>query len=121
MAYVFVAGTILFTTYGQLILKHQLSRIEDMPSGVAIFPFLILEILQRPLIMSGFVAAFAASLCWMAALTRLELSQAYPFMALNFLAVVSISVPLFNESFGWGKGIGLFAIGLGVLSVAMSS
>ena len=54
----------------------------------------------------------------MVAMSRLELSRAYPFMALNFLLVGALAVPMFGESLTRGKiaGIGLVIVGLIVLS-----
>ena len=37
-----------------------------------------------PWIFSGFVAAFIASITWMAVLSKMEISVAYPFLSINF-------------------------------------
>jgi multidrug transporter EmrE-like cation transporter len=54
----------------------------------------------------------------MAALTRLELSVAYPFMSLAFPLVAILSVPLFGEHFTILKaiGTGFILVGLFLLS-----
>jgi len=41
-----------------------------------------------PLIFSGFASAFIASFFWMAAMTKFELSYAYPFMSRVFVLVL---------------------------------
>ena len=64
---------------------------------------------------SALGAAFLASLCWMLAMSRLELSRAYPFMALNFLLVGLLAVPLFNEALTRPKVVGLFFVVLGLV------
>ncbi len=51
----------------------------------------------------------------MLAVSRLELSKAYPFMALNFLLVCIAAVPLFGESFTVAKGVGLATVVLGLI------
>lgn len=113
-----VAATILLTTYGQLVLKWQVTTpaaplfrfMEDWPA--------IIVLLLRPWVISALGAAFLASLCWMAAMSRLELSKAYPFMALNFLLVGLLAIPLFGEALTRPKILGLFLVilGLAVLS-----
>lgn len=113
-----VAMTILLTSYGQLVIKWQASTFKSTGDGVlGKLPHLI-QLLLQPWVISAFVAAFAASLCWMLAVSRLELSKAYPFMALNFLLVCIVAVPLFGESFNVTKGVGLgtVIIGLVILS-----
>lgn len=113
-----VVATILLTSYGQLVLKWQ-AGIQAPP----LFRFAanwppVLQMLLRPWVISAFVAAFGASLCWMLALSRLELSRAYPFMALNFIAVSLVAVLLFGEALTTVKLIGLLVVvaGLVILS-----
>ena len=48
-------------------------------------------------------------------MSRLELSRAYPFMALNFLLVGLLAVPLFNEALTRPKVVGLFFVVLGLV------
>lgn len=113
-----VALTVLLTTYGQLVIKWQVMKQANAP-----FDFMsgwppVLLLLLRPWVISALAAAFLASLCWMVAMSRLELSRAYPFMALNFLLVGALAVPMFGEPLTRGKiaGIGLVIVGLIVLS-----
>jgi multidrug transporter EmrE-like cation transporter len=118
VSYVYIALTILLTVYGQLVLKWQVGTQAALP-----FVFMekwpqLLQLLARPWVLSAFVAAFGASLCWMLAISRLELSRAYPFMALNFVLVAALAVPLFGETITAQKliGIGLVVAGLIVIS-----
>lgn len=114
-AWMMVLGTVILTTYGQLVLKWQVSTRAPAPFGWAEgWPPLLL-LLLRPWVISAFVAAFGASLCWMLALSRLELSRAYPFMALNFLLVCLLAVPLFGETFTTTKVLGLCFIIVGLI------
>lgn len=113
-----VAATVLLTTFGQLVLKWQVTTPAPAP-----FRFMddwpaIIVLLLRPWVIIALASAFAASLCWMAAMSRLELSKAYPFMALNFLLVGVLAVPLFGETLTTPKimGVVLVMAGLVVLS-----
>jgi multidrug transporter EmrE-like cation transporter len=54
----------------------------------------------------------------MLAISKLELSQAYPFMSLNFVAVISFSVILFGENLNIYKITGLALIIVGVFIVS---
>lgn len=117
-AWLMVLATVLLTAYGQLVLKWQVLTPATAPFlGAAGWHPLIL-LLIRPWVISAFMAAFAASLCWMMAMSKLELSRAYPFMALNFLIVCILAVPLFGESLTTAKIFGLLMIvsGLVVMS-----
>lgn len=110
-----VAATILLTTYGQLVIKWQVMIERAAPHPLLEgFPPLV-QLLFRPWIVSALAAAFLASLCWMLAMSRLELSRAYPFMALNFLLVGLLAVPLFGEALTRPKIIGLLFVVIGLV------
>ena len=68
-----------------------------------------------PWLLSGFVSAFIASLFWMAAMTKFELSFAYPFMSAAFILVFILSIFIFGETFTWGKVLGLVLITAGII------
>lgn len=114
-AWTMVLCTILLTTYGQLVLKWQVSVRAPIPfARAANWPPLLLLFL-RPWVISAFIAAFGASLCWMLAISRLELSRAYPFMALNFFLVCVLAVPFFGETLTTTKMVGLLVIVIGLV------
>lgn len=115
MAYLCIALTILFTVYGQLVLKWQATLVmAGSAPGSGQLQY-IFRMLTNMWVLSGLAAAFLASLCWMLAVSRLQLSKAYPFMALNFVLVGLAAVPLFGEFFTWPKAVGLALIVLGIV------
>ncbi|MBL7003830.1 MAG: EamA family transporter [Gammaproteobacteria bacterium] len=119
MGYLYIVGCVFFTVYGQLILKWRMNQQPPLPDGLLDKVFeLIKLILFDPFILSGFVAAFLASLFWMAAMTKFPLSFAYPFMSSAFVIVMFFSVLLFGETLNIYKlaGTGLIVAGIVVLS-----
>lgn len=115
-----VAATVILTSYGQLVLKWQSTITTPPPfSFMKVWPPVI-QMLARPWVISALVAAFGASLCWMVALSKLEINKAYPFMALNFLLVCLLAVPLFGENFGLAKAGGLALIVVGLVLISQS-
>lgn len=120
MAYFFIALTILLTVYGQLILKWQVAQYPHLVSA----PFSLINIttlLLKPWVISGFAAAFAASICWMAAISKLPLSKAYPFMSCNFVLVALFAAWLFREQLDTYKIAGTLIIIAGVVVVSRSA
>lgn len=123
ISYIYILLTVLFTVYGQLILKWQLNKAGVLPElFIEKVQFLFLLFLN-PWVISCFAAGFLASLTWMAALSRLQLSYAYPFMSLSFLFVLLLSGIFFSETITLPKlmGIGLIMLGIAVSSIAVSS
>lgn len=115
MKYLYILGTVLFTVYGQLILKWRIADYGALPEPVGEKVVFLLRLLADVYILSGFMAAFMASLFWMAAMTKFDLSYAYPFVSLSFVLVLAFSVFLFQEPFTYHKMVGMAFIVLGVL------
>ncbi len=117
MRYLYIFGTLLFTVYGQIILKWRIGKLNWQPKTdtlwIAITDYL--KFLFDPFIFSGFLSAFIASVFWMLAMTKFEITQAYPFMSLAPAIVFVLGVWLLNETFTWGKIFGLCLIILGTV------
>jgi drug/metabolite transporter (DMT)-like permease len=117
MGYWYILGTLLFTVYGQLILKWRITKLSfQMPDGVFEKFLGLIKLVFDPFIFSGFLSAFVASLFWMAAMTKFEITKAYPFMSLAPALVFILGVFLLGEEFTWGKLLGIALIGLGILT-----
>lgn len=114
-SYLLVGLTITFTVYGQLAIKWQVLRAGALPEGwIPKFAFL-LRLLLNPWVISALAAAFLAAMCWMGAMTRLQLSQAYPFMALTFILVTLLAGVFFSEPVSLPKLAGLALVVLGLI------
>lgn len=80
----------------------------------------LLAAFRSPLVWLGFVFYGAGALSWVIVLSRLPLSLAYPFLALNFVLIALAARVFLGEAIPllrWG-GIGLIIVG--VLLVARS-
>lgn len=116
--YLYIVATIVFTVYGQLILKWRIASFGVLPENLGDKVHFFLSVLLDPFIISGFVAAFVASFAWMAAMTKFELSYAYPFISLNFVIVLLLSAWILHEPITLQKIIGVALIVLGTIVVA---
>jgi len=112
MQYVFL--TIFLTIFGQLVIKWQVGIAGKVPE--LLYPKLIFlsKLVFNPWVLSSFVAAFAAALSWMLAMSKLQLSYAYPFMSLSFVFVLLLSSVFFYEPITWPKVVGVLFVMLGV-------
>ena len=118
MGYLYVIFTILFTVYGLVILKWRISDLNwslDMTGGSGKMIVSYMKFLFDPLIFSGFISAFIASVFWMLAMTKFELTYAYPFMALSPALVFIIGIFVLGETFTIGKVLGLLVIMIGII------
>lgn len=114
MSYFYVLCTILLTVYGQLIIKWQVLQAGALPANSADKFWFLLHLVLNPWVISAFVAALLASITWMAAMTKLQLSYAYPFMSLAFILVMLFSGLLFNEPITTPKVMGVVLVIFGL-------
>lgn len=116
--YLYIFATLGFTVYGQLILKWRIVQFGPLPAESVDKLKFLLGLLFDPAIFSGFAAAFLASLAWMAAMTKFDLSHAYPFMSLNFVVVLLLSGLLLSEPMTMQKSLGIALIVIGTVVAA---
>lgn len=116
--YFYIFATIGLTVYGQLIIKWRILQFGSLPEGLSQTLQFLFKLFLDPLILSGFFAGFLASLAWMAAMTKFDLSHAYPFMSLNFVVVLLLSGWLLSEPLSLQKVVGVGLIVAGTLVVA---
>lgn len=115
MSYVYVFLTILLTVYGQLVIKWQVAAAGVFPAEPGDKFLFLARLLLNPWIISALAAALAAAVAWMAAMTKLDLSHAYPFTSLAFVLVTLFSVWLFHEPVTTPKIAGLVLIVSGII------
>jgi drug/metabolite transporter (DMT)-like permease len=114
----FIALTLLFTVYGQLVLKWQMGGAGPLPDGAADKLLFLLRQFLNPWVFSGFVSAFIASLAWMAAMTRFDLAYAYPFMSLAFVIVMVFGALFLGESVNPAKAVGTLLVVAGLVMIS---
>jgi drug/metabolite transporter (DMT)-like permease len=113
--YLYIFGTLFFTVYGQIVLKWRLSGLKIiLPDGLLDKVIYLVKLIFDPFVFSGFVSAFIASLFWMAAMTKFEITHAYPFMSLAPALVFVIGIVFLGEAYTIGKLIGLILIMIGI-------
>ncbi len=115
MSYFYVACTILLTVYAQLIIKWQVMGAGALPAGTSEKAWFLAQLLVNPWVLSALAALLLAVMTWMAAMTKLELSHAYPFVSLAFVLVVLCSAWLFNEPLTMTKLAGLALVCAGIV------
>lgn len=117
LPYIYLASTILLSVYSQIMIKWRISNhFPDLhlPEGIWNKIVLLLTIIFDPFIFSGLVATFASGLFWMATMTKLDISFAYPFTSLGFVLVLLFSWLLLEETMNGYKIVGVLFIMLGI-------
>jgi drug/metabolite transporter (DMT)-like permease len=117
-AWIFVGMTLVGTVAGQLVLKYAITDHGEIPKGLGAGVGFIAHALLDPLVLLSLFLAFGASLMWIAAVSRLSLSTAYPFMSLAFVGTALFSAVLLGESISVTRWAGIAVVVAGLILVA---
>jgi drug/metabolite transporter (DMT)-like permease len=105
---------------GQILLKHGMTLMGE----VTLAPDQIVRILWRmatnPYVVGGLSLYGCGTIFWLAALSRVDLSFAYPFASLSYIVMLLASWQVFNETISPLRLFGSFIVGLGVFLISRS-
>ena len=115
--YIFLS--IFFAVCSQLIIKWKMSAFSFDVNATIIDKFMFaFSMLLNPYIILSIILTLLSGLSWMIAMTKFEISYAYPFTILGFIAVMILSHFLFNENINFYKVLGTFVIIIGIFIVS---
>ncbi|AXU96017.1 4-amino-4-deoxy-L-arabinose-phospho-UDP flippase [Erwinia persicina] len=119
MGWLFAFCSVLLVSAAQLLLKWAMVQLPPL-GQTGLFVDTLFTLSWPVLALSGGLVAYGLSmLCWVLALQRLPLSQAYPLLSLSYLLVwlAVLWLPGLNEPFLWGKLAGALLILGGLLLI----
>ena len=115
MGYFYIFATVFFTVFGQIILKWRINGVGSLPDDASEKVLFLFKLLLDPWIFGGFLSAFIASFFWMAAMTKFDVSQAYPIIVGGLAILTSaVAIVILKEQVSVYKVLGLLLIVLGV-------
>ncbi len=117
MGYVYIVLTILFTVYGQIVIKWQVNLAGSFPTDTSGKFWFFIQLLLNPWVISSLICAFLAALSWMAAMTKFQLGYAYQFMSITYIAIPILSFIFFQETITLPKMLGMSLIVAGLLVI----
>ena len=118
MDHIFIFNTVILTVYSQLIMRWQVSAAGSLPTNLSDKFDYVITLLLNPWVMSGIVATFFAGVSWMLAMTKFEISYAYPFVSLNYILVLAAGFLFFQETVSITKLAGSALVILGIFVIA---
>ena len=103
---------------GQVMLKHgmQVATARAADSGGS----LALRAATSPWVLLGLVVFGVSAIAWLAALSRVPLSVAYPFNALGYLVILTASIVLLHERASVLTWVGTFMVVSGLIIVVLT-
>ena len=121
MAYAYIVTTVCFTVFGQLLIKWRIAHYGALPESLSAKMLFFSKVLVDPFIVFGLASAFVASIFWIAAMTKFDLSYAYPVITAGLtLLTVLLAIVLLGEPLSWSKIVGVILISIGVIVTGQS-
>ena len=111
--------TIFFTVTGQLILKWRSEHINFDFTGIRDVGNLLVP-LKDVWVLIAYGMALLASVSWLLALRRFELTYAFPFAAISYVLILAIGGMVFNEPITLYKVAGCSLIMIGIATSVQS-
>jgi multidrug transporter EmrE-like cation transporter len=111
---------VLMGVVGQLLLKMGMTEVGTLESqgGLAGLIQVGIRVFSNLKVLGGFAAYGLSSLFWIVVLSKIDLSLAYPMLALNYVLVPLVAWLFLNEQvppLRW-LGIGVVIVGVVVIS-----
>ncbi len=105
---------------GQILLKQGMTRIGEITIAADQILSILWRLATNPYIVGGLTLYAGGTVFWLAALSRVDLSFAYPFASLSYIIMLLASWQLFNENISLMRLAGTMVIGFGVFLISRS-
>ena len=115
----FILIAVVLAVTGQLFVKKGLNVLGTMDFSSGIF-MAYLQVYKSPLVLIGTFIYLLSILFWIYALSKVELSFAYPFLALSYVLVILASWLILGEKIPFLRWLGLIVICIGVFIISRS-
>ena len=109
---------ILIGTAGQLIMKQGVNALGGVHISPATLPTELLRMFTNPYVLIGLVFAGLSFVLWIAVISNLELSFAYPFVATSYIIILLFGYLIYHENVNLLRIGGVALIGAGVILIA---
>ncbi len=117
-------GTILLALFsislgavGQFLLKVGVSRIGGISFARENLVGTTVKIATQPFIVAGIVLFVLSMVVWLAVLSKMELSRAYPMVSISYVLVAVMARVFLGESITTSRALGIVIVLIGVVLV----
>ena len=120
ITYSLICLSIIVGVAGQTAIKLGVNNLNSGEATSNIALSVLAHSMRSPLVLLGLFLYGVGAAAWILVLSRVDLSFAYPFLALNFILITISSKVLISETIPLLRWIGVLIICAGILVVAVS-
>jgi multidrug transporter EmrE-like cation transporter len=107
---VYILVCVILNVAGQTSIKHGTRAVGELSMGLSKLGNFFVTVVKQPFIILGIFLYGISAFFWIGALSKSELSFAYPFLSIGYVLILFISWRLFGESINIFRLIGVFLI-----------
>jgi drug/metabolite transporter (DMT)-like permease len=117
---IYILISVLGGAVGQILLKSGMNNIGEITLSLNTIFKVIFRMLTNPYVFVGLFIYVFSVIFWLAALSRVDLSYAYPFASMSYVIMFLASWLLLHENITPMRIIGTLVVGLGVFLISRS-
>ena len=119
-AILYILVSVFFSTVGQLLLKGGMNKLGSVTLSLNGLIPTLWRMAVNPGVFFGLALYLVGTVFWLAALSRVDLSYAYPFASLSYVVMLLASWMMFDEKITLARIAGTIFICIGVLVIYRS-
>ena len=120
IAIIYILVSVVLGACGQILLKKGMASMGPLSLSGNELGNVVWRIATNPYVIVGLAIYVCGTLFWLVALSRVNLSYAYPFASLSYVVMLVASWQLFSEHITPLRLLGTLVVGLGVLLISRS-
>jgi multidrug transporter EmrE-like cation transporter len=120
LAVAYILISVLAGAVGQILLKKGMTQMGAITISSNQIVSVLWRIATNPYVVIGLLIYVCGTVFWLAALSRVDLSYAYPFASLSYVVMLAASWLLFRENITPVRLLGTLAVALGVFVISRS-
>ena len=120
VAVIYILISVLGGAAGQVLLKKGMGSMGPLTLSVNQLGSILWRMATNPYVVFGLGVYMLSTIFWLTALSRVNLSYAYPFASLSYIVMLVVSWQLFKEDISSLRLLGSLVIGIGVFLISRS-
>jgi drug/metabolite transporter (DMT)-like permease len=120
LAIFYILVSVVAGAAGQVLLKKGMGSMGPLTLSVSELGNILWRIGTNPYVVIGLAIYVGGTVFWLTALSRVDLSYAYPFASLSYIVMLIASWQLFNEDITVLRLLGTLIVCVGVFIISRS-
>ncbi|MEZ4641083.1 MAG: EamA family transporter [Caldilineaceae bacterium] len=116
----YILTAVILGAVGQIMLKKGMNTMGALTLSFDGLPMMLFRIATNPWVVVGLTIYLTSTVFWLTALSRVDLSYAYPFASLSYAVMLVAAWRLFDEDLNLLRIVGTLVVCLGVLLISRS-